>query len=108
MGAVTGLLDGQDWLLQGGAHEAGRGAVVREMRGVVPEPQAAEPARSLKEQAQTDAVAGRTERKQRAFVRLELESAPRQSRQALRPQEQFVKEAPLAKELEMVSKRPEA
>jgi hypothetical protein len=41
-------------------------------------------------------------------VRLELESAPRRVRQALRPQEQFVEDAPLAKELEMVSERPEA
>ena len=41
-------------------------------------------------------------------MRLELESAPRRVRLALRPQEQFVEDAPLAKELEMVSERPEA
>ena len=75
---------------------------------MVRKPQAAEPARSLKEQVQTDAVAGRAERKQRAFVRLELESAPRRVRLALQSQAQFVEDAPLAKELEMVSERPEA
>ena len=58
MDAVTGLRVEQDWLLQAGAHQAGRGAVVRELRGVVRKPQAAEPARSLKEEAQTDAMAG--------------------------------------------------
>ena len=39
---------------------------------------------------------------------MEPESAPRRVRQALRPQEQSVEDAPLAKELERVSERPEA
>jgi len=41
-------------------------------------------------------------------VRLGLESVQQRARQALRPQVQFVEDAPLAKELEMVSERPEA
>jgi hypothetical protein len=108
MDAVTGLRDERDWLLQAAAHQAGRGAVARELRGAVLEPQDAEPTRLLKERVQTDAVADQLKQKWQAFVVLALESAPRLVRQALRPQEQFVEDAPLAKELEMVSERPEA
>ncbi len=99
MDAVTGLRDEQDWLPQAGVHQAGRGAVVRE-------PQAAEPARSQKEQVQTDAMAGRAERKQRAFVRLELESAPRRVRLA-EPQSWRRREPELPEEQE-ARKPPQA
>jgi len=49
MDAVTGLQDERDWLPQAAVHQVELGAVVRELRGVVLEPQDAEPTRLLKE-----------------------------------------------------------
>ena len=51
-------------------------------------------------------MAGQVERKQRAFVQLEPEFVRQRARLALRPREQSVEDAPLAKELELVSERP--